>query len=47
MSSRTRNRSKRSRPNQAYFATATFTERDRAFTSSLYGLAATWPTGWR
>ncbi|MFF7098338.1 hypothetical protein ACFY9A_39115 [Streptomyces rubradiris] len=39
--SRTRNKPKRSQPDQEYFATATFTYRDRAFTNSSYGLVAT------
>lgn len=44
-SSRTRSRPSRSRPDHAYFATATFDDRPSACTSSLYGFAATCPSG--
>nr|WP_245936721.1 hypothetical protein [Streptomyces cahuitamycinicus] len=43
--SRTRSSPRRSRPDQAYFATATLLLRSSAMRSHLYGFAATCPLG--
>lgn len=46
-SSRSRSRPERSLPDQAYLAIATLDDLRRAWRSSLYGFAATCPSGTR